>query len=165
MLTTPQIETRPQSPYAYVRFTVTMNDMQRPANEGFPLLFSTLARQGINPVGPAFYNYRRIDMADTLDVEAGVAVERAGRDEGDVLFGKLPAGKFANATWHGHPDGLIGATGQLIDWVNNQGLAFDMEAKSNGDYFACRLEIYQSDPVEDPDMDKWQTELAFKLRD
>ncbi|NMA97210.1 MAG: GyrI-like domain-containing protein [Phyllobacteriaceae bacterium] len=165
MLTAPQIEIRSQSPYAFVHFIVTMNDMQRPANEGFPLLFSTLARQSINPVGPAFYNYRRIDMAGTLDVEAGVAVERAGQDEDDVLFGTLPAGTFANATWHGHPDGLIGATGQLIDWVNEQGLAFDVNAKSDGNHFACRLEIYHSDPVEDPDMNLWQTELAFKLRD
>lgn len=165
MLTAPQIETRPQTPYAYVRFTVTMNDMQRPANEGFPLLFSTLARQNIAPVGPAFYNYRRIDMSGTLDVEAGVAVERTGQEEGGVLFGALPAGKFANAIWHGHPDGLVGATGQLIDWVRDQGLSFDMEGKSDGDHFACRLEIYHSDPVDDPDMNLWQTELAFKLRD
>ena len=28
-----------------------------------------------------------------------------------------------------------------------------------------RLEIYKTDPAEEPDMSKWETELAFKLAD
>lgn len=165
MLTPPKTEMRAAQAYIYVPFTVTMQQMQRPANEGFPQLFAYLDKHGIKPVGDAFYNYRRIDMQDTLDVEAGIGVEAAGPAEGAVRNGVLPSGRFATAIWHGHPDGLIKATGQLIDWVASEGLAFDMDPKSDGDHFACRLEIYHSDPVEDPDMNLWKTELAFKLRD
>lgn len=165
MLTPPKTEMRAAQPYIYVLFTVTMQQMQRPANEGFPLLFAHLEKHGLKPAGDAFYNYKRINMAETLDVEAGIAVEAPGPEEGAVRNGILPSGRFATATWHGHPDGLVQATGELIDWVVSERLAFDMASKLDGDHFACRLEIYHSDPVEDPDMSKWQTELAFKLND
>ena len=165
MLTLPEnIERQPQA-YAYVNFTVRMNQMQQPAREGFPLLFGYLAELGIEPVGAAFYNYRRINMADTLDVEAGVAVAKAGPDSERVKFGTLPGGRFVTLKWHGHPDKLEPVTGMLIGWLRLTQQPLDMEEKPDGDHFACRLEIYETDPEEEPDMDKWVTELAFKLRD
>jgi hypothetical protein len=29
----------------------------------------------------------------------------------------------------------------------------------------CRLELYKTDPAVEPDMNKWETELAFRLAD
>ena len=165
MLTLPEIITRPEQAYAYVTFTVTMQQMQKPAQEGFPLLFGYLAEQNIAPVGAAFYNYRRINMSDTLDVEAGVAVEHAGTASDRVQFGTLPAGRFVTLRWHGHPDRLEQVTGLLIGWVRLTEQPLDMEEKPDGDHFTCRLEIYESDPAEEPDMNQWVTELAFKLKD
>jgi effector-binding domain-containing protein len=163
MLTLPEIVDRPAQPYVFVRFTVWMNEMQKPANEGFPKLFGHLQKLGIEPVGPAFYNYRRIDMAGTLDVEAGIAVASAGEDDGDVHFGTLPAGEFVTLTWNGHPDQLMTVTGMLIGWLKETGAKLDVDENADGDHFACRLELYESDPVEVPDMDQWVTTLAFKL--
>jgi effector-binding domain-containing protein len=165
MMTLPENITREAQAYAYVKFTVRMSEMQKPANEGFPVLFSTLAEQGIEPVGDAFYNYRRINMAETLNVEAGVAVSRAGTDTDRVKFGTLPGGRFISLRWHGHPDKLEKVTGVLIGWLRLTGQDMDMETRGDSDHFACRLEIYESDPVEEPDMTKWVTELAFKLKD
>lgn len=165
MLTLPEIVTRDEQAYAYMTFTVRMNEMQRPANEGFPAVFGLLADQGIEPIGAAFYNYRRINMADTLEVEAGVAVARTGLATQNVNFGTLPAGRFATLRWHGHPDKLEPVTGMLIGWLGLTEQPLDMVSKADGDYFACRLEIYESDPAEEPDMEKWVTELAFKLKD
>lgn len=56
MLTLPQIITRPAQTCAYVRFTVRMDEMHKPAEVGFPIAFETLAEQGIQPIGAAFYN-------------------------------------------------------------------------------------------------------------
>lgn len=165
MLTLPEIVDRPQRDYAHITFTVPMNQMQKPAQEGFPRLFAHLDQHGIEPVGAAFYNYRRIDMSQTLDVEAGVAIARSEPDSGDIGFGKLPAGRYATVTWHGHPDKLYDATAMLIGWAKERGHVFDVEEKADGDHFACRLEIYESDPGEEPDMDKWVTTLEFKLKD
>jgi effector-binding domain-containing protein len=165
MLTLPVTETRQAQPYIYVPFTVTMQDMQKPANEGFPQVFAHIEKHGLTPVGDAFYNYRRIDMASTLDVEAGIAVETAGPDEGNVRNGTLPAGQYLGLSWHGHPDKLMTVTGMLIGWAKESGAKFDVDVRPDGDHFACRLEIYETDPAEQPDMEKWVTTLAFKLSD
>jgi len=165
MLTLPETEARPAPPYIYVPFTVTMQQMQKPASEGFPQLFAHLAKHGLKPAGAAFYNYRRINMEDTLDVEAGIPVEALGPEDGQVKNGTLPAGNFIGLGWTGHPDKLITVTGMLIGWANLTQQKFDMEEKPDGDHFACRLEIYESDPAEVPNMEDWVTTLAFKLKD
>ncbi|ODT68621.1 MAG: hypothetical protein ABS75_19885 [Pelagibacterium sp. SCN 63-23] len=163
MMTLPKTETRAAQPYIYVPFEVTMQQMQRPAAEGFPALFAHLDKHGLKPAGAPFYNYRRINMEDTLDVEAGIAVDRQGPAEGAVKTGELPGGRFLGLTWHGHPDALITVTGMLIGWARLTGQAFDMAEKADGDHFACRLELYESNPDEVPDMEHWVTSLAFKL--
>lgn len=165
MLTLPETITRPQQAYAYKTFKVRMDEMQKPAMEGFPAVFCVLAQQGISPVGAPFYNYRRIDMATTLEVEAGVPVAATGQDSDDVRFGTLPGGRFVTLRWHGHPDKLEPVTGMLIGWLRQSDQPLDMETRTDGDHFACRLEIYETDPDEQPDLDEWWTELAFKLKD
>lgn len=165
MLTLPKTEKRKAQPYTYVPFTVTMRQMQQPARDGFPQVFAHLEKHGLRPVGAAFYNYRRINMEDTLDVEAGIAVEALGPEEGNVRNGTLPAGDFIGLSWTGHPDQLMTVTGMLIGWVNLTQQKLDVEEKPDGDHFACRLEIYESDPAEVPNMDDWVTTLAFKLKD
>ena len=165
MLTLPQLIDRPAQAYAFMRFTVRMDDMLKPADEGFPIVFKALAEQGIQPVGAPFYNYRRINMAETLDVEAGVAVERLGSTTEHVKFAMLPEGRFVSLRWHGHPDQLEAVTAMLIGWVRQTGRPLDVQERGDGDHFACRLEIYETDPDEQPDMEQWVTELAFKLKD
>jgi effector-binding domain-containing protein len=163
MLTLPEIIDRPAQPYIFVPFTVTMRQMQTPAQEGFPQLFAHLDKHGLKPAGAAFYNYRRIDMASTLDVEAGIPVEAVGPEEGNVRNGTLPAGKFVHQSWTGHPDKLMTVTGMLIGWLKETNQRLDVTEKPDGDHFACRLEIYESDPAEVPDMNDWETVLEFKL--
>jgi hypothetical protein len=165
MLTLPKIIERPQQAYAYVPYKVRMDQMKVPADKGFPMVFGLLAAQGISPAAAPFYNYRRINMAATLDVEAGVPVERVGEGGDGVLFGMLPAGRFVTLSWTGHYDDLEAVTAMLIGWTRLVGIAFDMEERADGDHFACRLEIYETDPGEMPDPDQWLTTLAFKLRD
>ncbi|KGF66741.1 hypothetical protein LL06_26390 [Hoeflea sp. BAL378] len=165
MLTLPENVTRAAQPYAYMSFEVRMDEMMKPAEEGFPAVFDFLARQNIEPAGLPIYNYRRIDMADTLDVEAGVPVTRMGQDSDSIKFGTLPAGAFVTMRWHGHPDKLEPVTGLLIGWVRLTEQPLDMEESPRGDLFACRLEIFEIGPDEEPDMNKWVTQLAFKLKD
>lgn len=165
MLTLPEVFVRKEQLYAYVTFTVAMSEMQRPATEGYPAIFSLLAQEGITPAGAPFYNYRRINMSTTLEVEAGVPVTSAGTEENGIKFSTLPSGRYVGLTWHGHPDKLESVTAVLIGWTRQMELALDMEERPDGDHFACRLEIYENDPEEQPDMDKWVTHLAFKLQE
>lgn len=165
LLTLPEIITRPEQAYAYIPFTVSMNQLQTPADQGFPKLFSALAAQDIAISSAPFYNYRRIDMADTLDIEVGAAVPQRGRDADGLTFATLPAGRYATLKWHGHFDALEPVTGVLVGWVRQVGERFDVNEAADGDHFACRLEIYETDPSKEPDPQKWVTTLAFKLAD
>ncbi|WP_332714062.1 GyrI-like domain-containing protein [Pelagibacterium mangrovi] len=165
MLTLPKIIDRPEQAYAYVTYTVRMDEMKTPADQGFPKLFGYLAGQGIEPIAAPFYNYRRIDMENTLDVEAGVPVAQGGEAGVGVRFGVLPAGRYVTLEWHGGFDDLEQVTAVLIGWVRLIGERFDMQEQRDGDHFACRLEIYETDPSREPDPEKWVTTLAFKLVD
>jgi hypothetical protein len=45
------------------------------------------------------------------------------------------------------------------------GLDWDVSQADAGEKWGCRLESYLTDPAEQHDTTKWQTELAFRLRD
>lgn len=109
-----------------------------------------------------------INMMELLEVEAGAPVTVAVEGDGRVISGVLPAGRYATVLHVGHPDGLVNATQELLDWAAGQGLTWDVspdEADEAGERWGCRLEIYLTDPTEEPDMNKWETRLAFRLAD
>ena len=103
-------------------------------------------------------------MARQLEIEAGVPV--AGPVDGDgVVFSAGRTGRYATPIHVGHPSGLDDATARLLEWASEQGLAFDMSERDGAEHWACRLEIYFTDSSQEPDMGKWETQLAFKLAD
>jgi hypothetical protein len=59
--------------------------------------------------------------------------------------------------------GAISAAAFLLEWARRQNLAFDAGPGPGGDHWASRLEVYETDP--DPDMNKWTTQLLFRLAD
>jgi len=101
--------------------------------------------------------------ARQLEIEAGVPVAAQADGDGAVFSAVLPAGRYVTLVHAGHPAGLCDATAGLLAWASEQGLAFDMAERDGAGHWACRLEIYLTDPSQEPDMDKWQTRLAFKL--
>jgi effector-binding domain-containing protein len=107
--------------------------------------------------------YNVIDMMRELEVEAGVPVAAVVYGDGDVVAGVLPAGRYATLVHVGHPKELQAATKALLDWATRQDLKWDMSPGDSGEQWGGRLEIYLTDPSQEPDMAKWQTQLAFRL--
>ena len=161
----PSIVERPARPYVSITTRVPMSRM---ADEVPPLtgeVFGWLAAHGAQPDGPPFWKYNVIDMAGELEIEAGVAVAAPVEGDDRVSAGTLPAGRYAYVRFHGHPDGLEQATGDLLQWAEGQGLSFDTTEVDGEERWAARLEEYLDDPAEKPDMSEWDTDLAFKLTD
>ena len=108
-------------------------------------------------------------MDRELEVEAGVPVaaplDLAADAGGAVTAETLPGGSLVRAFFVGHPDGLENATADLLQWAGTQGLRWDVSDSPVGERWGCRLEIYHTDPLEQPDMNAWRTELAFRLAD
>jgi effector-binding domain-containing protein len=165
MWTEPKLVQRAEQPYAAIKVLVTMQelgDVVPPLNDE---VFGWLAEHGVEPAGPPFWKYNVIDMERQLEIEAGVPVNSMITGDQRVLTGVLPAGSYATLTHTGHPSTLIDATGAVLDWGNDQAVAWDRSDDPEGDRWACRLEIYLTDPADEPDLDKWQTELAFRITD
>lgn len=161
----PTLIDRAAQPYVAITSSVPMGKL---GSELPPLtgeVFGWLGAREIAPAGEVFWKYNVIDMQRELEVEVGVPVasEVAGDDR--VRGGVLPAGRYATLHHTGHPDELIDATAALLRWADAEGLSWDVSDTPAGERWAARLEIYFTDPAEEPDMDKWETNLVFKLAD
>ncbi len=149
-------------PYAAIAIALPMEQLASavPLNE---TVFEWLAQRDVAPAGPPFWKYNVIDMAGQLELEVGVATETAATADDQVSVGELPAGRYLETTFHGHPDGLQQATADLLAYAEAQGLTFDSTDSPAGDRWAARLEYYLTDPDDQPDMAQWDTTLSFKL--
>jgi effector-binding domain-containing protein len=160
----PEITQRAAQPYAGISAWVTMEAVGSVADR-IPEIFGWLGARGIAPAGPPFFRYHVVDMERQLLVEAGVPVVSPIAEDGDIRGGILPAGRFAAMTHTGAPETLMAATAVLLDWAKARGLAWDVSQTDTGERWGCRLESYLTDPAQQPDTSKWQTELAFRLAD
>ena len=155
------VQERAEQPYVGITASVTMGDFS-PLTDRLPGIFGRLAEQGVEPAGPPFFRYRVIDMERELVIEGGVPVAVPVTVDG-LSADVLPAGRYAVTTFTGHPDRLITVTADLLSWADDRGLTFEQHTEPQGHVWACRLEIYETDPADEPDMDRWTTTLAFKL--
>jgi len=53
----------------------------------------------------------------------------------------------------------------LLDWGAQHGLAWDSWTTDAGDAFGARYESFLTEPDDEPDMAKWETEVAIRLAD
>ena len=157
----PSIETRIDQPYAAIPVSVSMDELGSVVPPLTGQVFGWLATRGITPAGPPFWRYVVVDMEQELELETGVPVENHVEGDEQVRTGVLPAGSYATVVHTGHPDTLVSATRDLLDWAAERDLKWD----ADGNRWGCRLEEYLSDPAEVPDMNQWQTRLAFRLHD
>jgi hypothetical protein len=137
-----QIEERSARPYEGIRETVTMEELAAAIDRGFPELFRRLAERGAEPSGPPFIRYLRV--GEEMELDLGVPVA-----DGEQA---LPAGRWLVALHVGHFSGLRDAHGALQEWARGQGLAWSE---------FC--EHYRTDPREEPDSSRWETELAYLI--
>jgi effector-binding domain-containing protein len=165
MLSEAQVIERPAQPYAAIKSRVTMQTLGKVLPEVGPRVYGWLGERGISPVGAPFWKYNLVDMERGLEVEVGVPIGRAVDGDDQVLASVLPAGRYAAIRYTGHPDGLLGATASLLKWAAEQDLTWDVDSTPDGERWAARLEIYETDPAVEPDMSKWTTQLAFRLAD
>ncbi len=165
MLGKPEVVQRADQPYVAIKAFVTMQTLGQVLPGLHPEVFGWLRARGVAAAGAPFWKYNVIDMERQLEVEVGVPVAASMAGDDHVLAGVLPAGKYTTLRYTGHPDGLLDATRALLNWAAEQDLTWDVTETDGDERWRARLEIYETDPVQEPNMDKWETELAFKLAD
>ncbi len=163
-ITEPKLEDRNEQHYVGIRTEVPMRQLPEVIPQLLGEVFAWLGKQGIAPAGAPFIRYHVIDMKAKLDIELGVPVATAVSGDDRVSAGVLPAGRYASLVYTGVKNGLEGNR-VLIDWAKENGIAWDRWATDKGDAFRSRIESYLTDPAEEPDQAKWETEVAIKVAD
>lgn len=165
MFTDPKLEDRAEQHYAGIRVQVPMSEL---GSGLIPQLHDEvmgwLKEQGVSPTGGPLLRYHVIDMACNLDIEMAWPVAEPVTGNGRVNAGALPAGRYASLIFTGINNGVAG-NAALLEWAQQQGLALDSWSTPQGDAFRSRVEFELTDPADEPDMAKWETEVAIKLAD
>ena len=117
----------------------------------------------IAPAGPPLIRYLVIDMAGELQIELGVPVAAPVTASGRVQPGVLPEGRYAVLRHTGPYDGLRASNAALLAWAKEKGIAFDTWETAGGAAWRCRAEHYLTDPSQEPDPAKLETDVAFLI--
>ncbi|MDX1992505.1 MAG: GyrI-like domain-containing protein [bacterium] len=161
--TEPKIEQRDEQPYVGIRTRVSIAEL---GSGIIPQLhdevLAWMQQQGAAPSGPPFLRYHVINMADKMEIELGWPVAQPVRGNERINADVLPAGRYASLIYTGVENGVAG-NAVLIGWAQQQGLVWDRWDTEAGDAFASRVEFHLTDPADEPDMSKWETEVAIKL--
>jgi effector-binding domain-containing protein len=142
-----------------------MSELPQVIPQLFDEVFAWLGQQGIEPAGAPFIRYHVINMETKLDVEMAVPVTGNVAGNGRIVRGVLPAGRYASLLYTGDYSGLMHANSVLIGWARDNGITWDNWQTEQGDAFGSRIETYITDPGNEPDPSKWETEVAIKLAD
>lgn len=157
----PQIVTLPERPYVAIPAVASVETLGSALPPLIGEVFGWLGRRGAAPAGAPFWKYNVVDMPGRIDVEVGVPVAAPQAGDSRVVAGALPGGRYVTVRHVGPPGTLAAATAELLDWAAARDLKWDI----TGERWCCRLENYLTDPVAEPDMNNWVTEISIRLAD
>jgi effector-binding domain-containing protein len=162
MLTNPTIVERSATSYAAVA-----REVRIPFGEAIgPAMGEVVAYLDgakVGGFGPAVFRYDVIDMP-RLEMQFGFVTSGMVAGNDSVRPGVLPAGRYVTATYTGHYDNVETATGEVIDWARRNNVEWDSTPGRTGERFASRFEIYPNGPDDEPDPNKWVTEIWIKVK-
>jgi effector-binding domain-containing protein len=159
MINEPRIESRQAQPYVGIRSSVTMGpDFTQAIDRILPELQQWLvAHDRAGQGGPPVFRYLKIDMQTQLDIEFCIPLSAPIEGDERVAAGEFPAGRYAVLLHTGPYDGLMDATRQLLEWGEREHVRWQVD----GDVWRARLETYLTDPAQEPDASKWETEIRI----
>src|SRR5689334_14737051 len=120
MIDAPEIVQTTAQQAAVIRLTIPRNEMGKAFGPAVQELMTTLADQGVKPVGAVFAHHLRLPP-DMWDFELGVETASPVKSSGRVKPGQLPAAKVARTVYRGPYDGLPGAWGDFVAWMKDNG--------------------------------------------
>jgi effector-binding domain-containing protein len=161
MLTEPKLEQRAEQPYVAIRRQVTLGGLSTELPPLVGDVFKWIGQHQAVQSGPVFFRYLTMDMEGDgrFVVDVGVPLEAAVPGDGAVIAGAMPAGRYAAVLYTGPYDNLSSAHFALLEWGKAHGI--DWQTSDEGRGWGARVEFYISDPDEEPDPQKWETEVAF----
>lgn len=72
-----------------------------------------------------------------------------------------PAGSYLVLRHTGPNDGLVASHAELRRWAAEHGVRFGTRETGQGSAWGGRVEHYLTDPSQEPDPAKWETDVAY----
>ncbi|WP_394251014.1 GyrI-like domain-containing protein [Arthrobacter pityocampae] len=151
-MTTIRIREHDEQLTAGVRERVPMPELTGFFSRAFQETMAALLAQGMQPTGAPFGKYYGPPGA-VVDVEAGFPVAVAIAPSGNVVPGRLPAGRVAEAVHIGSFDTMADTYSALERYLADAKLVPDPVV----------WESYLSDPEVEPDPATWRTEVCWPV--
>ncbi len=143
----------PPQQVASVRVTTDADDIGPLAGEHLPEIWAYLNSLSMQPGGPPFIRYHKIDEPP-YDLEFGFPLAAPVPPQGRIALGGLPGGTMA-VTWHVGPyETAVHAAGALRNFIRAEGWA---EAGPPWD-------VYWTNPRLEPNSARWKTEVIWPIR-
>ena len=157
----PRIVARAAQPYVGVTERVSLDELADAIDHGFAEVFGWLAgHPGVSPAGAPLIRYVKVDMAKDLLIDLAVPVDGVAPPDDRVRPGVLPAGDYVTLLFRGHYDGLVAANATVQEWGEQHGVHWAMDGPIA---WRARIEQYLTDPREELDPARWETEIAYLI--
>ena len=164
MLSLPAKNRRKKQPYLAIRSRLFSRQIAKQAQLFLPEVRNFMEQQGLPATGPSFLRYNTISPTGEMDIEFGHFTDKLYAGGGPVRAGILPSGSFMSVTWTGHFNKLSDVHAMLMGWAKIKGVDWDCASTEAGVFFGCRIDIFHKSMRNEPNPERWQTEVAAMLR-
>ena len=159
------IEERDVLRYCAIATAVRVEDLVHGIREAYIAVDRHLGERGLEDRGPAIVRYRRVSRGDPLSLEVGWVMPDVETAAPPFIAGQLPAGSYV-VGWHNGPYARVGAVArELIEWGDEQGLAWDVEREGESERWASWYELYLAEPSFGPEGPTGSVEVCLLLKE
>jgi effector-binding domain-containing protein len=139
--------------YMAVRDTASVNTISQKLGMSYGMIGAVLKKQGINMAGAPFAIYHSGGKGGPFDLEAAVPVDKPGKSDGKVIAGELKEGNVAMVKYFGDYSKINSAYEAVQGFIQS----------NNKKVRGFPWESYVSDPMNEKDTAKWETDLYFPI--
>ncbi|HYQ57677.1 MAG TPA: SRPBCC family protein [Draconibacterium sp.] len=138
--------------YAGIRKTVPFIEVSREMSDMYSEISIFLAQKEIEMAGIPFARYHLMDEEE-IDMECGIPIEEDMEGSAQVKVDIFPATICASLDYRGDYSNLQEGHLALQKWVEAHG--FNLAS--------APMEIYLTDPQQEPDPEKWLTQICYPV--
>ena len=135
-----------------MKVTTTGKAFNEKLNESYGTIMAAMAKQGVMQTGPSYAIYYKWSE-DSVIMEPGVVVDKAGKNDGDVIASEMKPVKAIKVDYYGDYPGTEKAHYFMDDWAKQNKVTIS----------GPPWEEYFTDPKTEPDTAKWLTRIYYPV--
>ncbi len=142
----------PEVIYAGIKKTTQWENIGNEMGELYPKINAFIQKNVLSASGMPFTIYHSINEGEIV-FECGIPVNKAFPSSADIDCGKRVAGKYAFGVHTGNYETLETTHSAIQEWIAAHGFSIT----------GGPIEVYVTDPEEEPDPGKWVTNIYYPL--